>query len=173
MNIRCSVFAEIKILQRWRSLFESRDEHIFPKLATSIVMNTCRSVFRWSSRHAGDRKKRQSSQKSGVKYKFEKGNVYSTVRLTCGTYLAAAASTFIIQRGWHVGPTNQHRSRRFSKGAGDRKKKASSSKSGVQKIQERKGLSHKEADILYPVCSSVINVSKAVEFERKRQIAIN
>jgi len=72
-----------------------------------------------------------------------------------------------------VGPTNQYRSRRFSKGAGDRKKKASSSKSGVQKIQERKGLSHKEADILYPVCSSVINVSKAVEFERKRQIARN
>jgi len=67
-----------------------------------------------------------------------------------------------------VGPTNQYRSRRFSKGAGDRKKKASSSKSGVLKIQERKGLSHKEADILYPVCSSVINVSKAVEFERKK-----
>jgi hypothetical protein len=87
--LKCGQRSKEQKIQERKHLFYIEDDMWDP--FCSSVLNVDKA--------AGDRKKRQSSQKSGVKYKFEKGNVYSTVRLTCGTYLAAAASTFIIQRG--------------------------------------------------------------------------
>ncbi len=48
---------------------------------------------------AGDRKKKASSSKSGVKNKSKNGNVYSSEGLTCGTDLPAASSTLTRRQG--------------------------------------------------------------------------
>ena len=66
----------------------------------------------------GDQKKKANSQKLGVKNKSNKGKVYCSQRLTCGTHEPAASS--------------------ISNAAQDRKKKASDQKSGGKKIQEKK-----------------------------------
>jgi hypothetical protein len=78
-----------KIIQEMKHLFYIEDDMWDPFCSSVLNVNKA----------AGDQKKKQSSHKSGVKNKFEKENVYSTERLTCGTRLAAVASTFIIHRG--------------------------------------------------------------------------
>jgi hypothetical protein len=97
--------------------------------------------------------KKANSQKLGDKNKSNKGKVYSSQRLTCGSHEPAGSLTF--QRRHEI----------------ERKRQVP--KYQEPKIIQEKTLLYIEDDMRDPFSSSGLNVSKAARDQKKKEVARN